>query len=243
MCTVVCAWDPAAAAPVRMMALRDEFSSRAFDDPDAWWPEQPDVIGGRDRQAGGTWCASAVSRGVTAVVLNRPERRQADAGAPSRGVLPLLGTRYGHGWREHVELAGMASFNLMIAGPERLMWWSYDGADLAEHELATGIHHVTPTGLVEGSVWAGRPLDDWAALDADALWDAWRAHVTGATPSPDQGAMIVRREIDGDVYETVFGQFIAGRPGVLRIDHARLPYRPQQWTTRQWSASDGRLSV
>ena len=29
-----------------------------FDDPAPWWPDLPDVYGGRDRTAGGTWCAT-----------------------------------------------------------------------------------------------------------------------------------------------------------------------------------------
>jgi hypothetical protein len=160
-------------------------------------------------------------------------------------VLPLLGTQYRQRWHEHLEIAGMASFNLMLVTPQRLTWWAYDGETLAEHELTPGVHHLTPTGRVADTAWAGRPLDDTAGLDGelDALWGRWRAEVTGTPPSADQGAMIVRRELDGDVYQTVFGQFIAARPGELRIDHARLPYREQPWTSRRWSASDGRLSV
>ena len=50
----------------------------------------PDVIGGRDRTAGGTWCASRVDTGVTALVLNRGQKRLASPGAASRGILPLL---------------------------------------------------------------------------------------------------------------------------------------------------------
>ena len=77
MCTVVTRW--AADEPLRILAVRDELVSRDFDDPDAWWPEQPGVIGGRDRQAGGSWCVTDVATGVTALVLNRIERRSRDA--------------------------------------------------------------------------------------------------------------------------------------------------------------------
>ena len=96
MCTVVVRWAPA--EPTRILALRDELTGREFDDPDRWWAELPDVVGGRDRTAGGTWCASRVSSGATALVLNRPQKRVADAAAPSRGVLPLLGVRYDADW-------------------------------------------------------------------------------------------------------------------------------------------------
>ena len=69
MCTVVVRWSPG--QPTQILALRDELTSRDFDDPGRWWPETPDVVGGRDRAAGGTWCASRVSTGTTALVLNR----------------------------------------------------------------------------------------------------------------------------------------------------------------------------
>src|SRR5436305_8112299 len=102
MCTVVVRWQPG--EPTRLLALRDELTDRAFDDPGEWWPQHPGVVGGRDRAAGGTWCASNVATGVTALVLNRPEKRTAAPGAPSRGVLPLLGVTHEHAWPEHLEL-------------------------------------------------------------------------------------------------------------------------------------------
>ena len=80
-------------------AIRDELMSRDFDEPGAWWPHQPGVVGGRDRQAGGSWCVSDVTSGVTALVLNRTERR---TGSPSRGVLPLLATAFGSSWPAEV---------------------------------------------------------------------------------------------------------------------------------------------
>src|SRR3954469_21553458 len=94
--------------PLRVLALRDELTSRPFDDPGRWWPELPDVVGGRDTVAGGTWCASDVGSGLTALVLNRPQKRLADPGAPSRGVLPLLAVEHRDDWPERVNVTGMA---------------------------------------------------------------------------------------------------------------------------------------
>src|SRR5437879_3598976 len=108
MCTVVVRWS--AGTPTQILALRDELTSRDFDDPYSWWPKQPDVIGGRDRSAGGTWCAVRISTGVTALVLNRPQKRIADPGAPSRGLLPLLGVDRETAWLASIDLTGMASF-------------------------------------------------------------------------------------------------------------------------------------
>ena len=48
---MVCRWQPAERWPVQILALRDELLSRAFDPPGQWWPEQPAVVGGRDRSS------------------------------------------------------------------------------------------------------------------------------------------------------------------------------------------------
>src|SRR5689334_1706711 len=137
MCTVVCRWSPE--ATVHLLAVRDEFVGREFDGPGPWWPDQPHVIGGRDRQAGGTWCACDVLSGSIAVVLNRPDRPIAQPGAASRGVLPLLALSHGTSWPEQLDLAPMASFNLMLVTRSALTWWTFDGTALVRTDLAPGV--------------------------------------------------------------------------------------------------------
>ena len=236
MCTVICRWSPGDAIPLRLLALRDEMAGRPFDPPGPWWPDSPDVIGGRDRRGGGTWCASDVTSGVTAVLLNRREKPAADARAPSRGVLPLLAVRAGRAWTEQVDVGPMAGFNLVLASPTALTWWSWDGADLVAHELAPGTHAFTPRGI------ADPPYDPrfvTAALGADdstrAVWGEWLEILDATEVSDDPLALFVRvvRE-DGDVFETVFGQFIAARPGRLRLDYALTPDRRPPWVTAEW---------
>lgn len=89
MCTVVLLIRPGHAWPVALAANRDERIDRAWDPPGAWWPDQPGVVAGRDRSAGGTWMG--INRhGVAACVLNRPGTLGPAAGKHSRGELPLL---------------------------------------------------------------------------------------------------------------------------------------------------------
>lgn len=89
MCTVILLSRPGEAWPVLIAANRDERLDRDWDPPGAWWPDHPDVVGGRDRSAGGSWMA--VSRaGVLAAVLNRPGSLGPAPGKRSRGELPLL---------------------------------------------------------------------------------------------------------------------------------------------------------
>ena len=224
MCTVVVRW--ASEAPVLVLALRDELVGRDFDDPGAWWPDQPRVIGGRDRAAGGSWCVTDVATGVTALVLNRPQRRLAAPGAPSRGVLPLLAAAHGRDWSEHVELNGMASFALVLAGPDALTEWVYDGTDLTCADLPAGTHMVTSGGAEDGK--ADRYLDAFAAQPSA---DAWRSLVAGREPQDDPAALVVRHATDDAVYATVFGQVIEARPGEATLTWSRTPWREAGWTT------------
>ena len=225
MCTVVVRWSPDAS--VLVLALRDELVGRDFDDPGAWWPDQPDVHGGRDRTAGGSWCVTDARSGVTALVLNRPQRRFAAAGAASRGVLPLLAAAHGRDWTSHLELDGMASFALVLAGPDALTEWEYDGQELASRELPPGVHMVTSGGAEDGK--ADRYLAEFAARPAA---DAWRELVVGRDPQDDPAALVVRHPTEGAVYATVFGQVIESRPGAVTLSWSRTPWIDDSWTTQ-----------
>jgi hypothetical protein len=225
MCTVVARWD--GCGQTQILALRDELTGRSFDDPAAWWPDLPDVVGGRDRLAGGTWCASRIGSGVIALVLNRPPKRIADPGAPSRGVLPLAGVRHGADWPSHVELAGMASFALVLATPERLVSWVFDGENLIREDHQPGTQMFTSGGAEDGK--AERYV---ATFDAADFPGGWRALVQSAPPADDPAALVVRHQRGDDVYATVFGQLIESHPGDLRIEYSREP-----WTAGSWVAA------
>jgi hypothetical protein len=248
MCTLVCRWQPDAALPVVMLALRDELRSREFDNPAGWWPEFPNVVGGRDRRAGGSWCVTDVACGTTAVVLNRPEKRTAAPGAPSRGALPLLATRHGSRWSDHVDVAAMAGFNLVLAAPDGLHWWSYDGQTLRDEPLPAGTAMFAPTGRVDPVLDArlltapsisATPADPFAAPPEQA-WRPWLDVVRQSRPTSERSGLLVRRAIADDSYETVFGQFLATAPGWLRVDFRRAvatdPGGP--WTTQCWPAPE-----
>jgi hypothetical protein len=248
VCTVVCRWSAGSDFPVQMLALRDELITRSFDLPGAWWPGEPDVIGGRDRQAGGSWCVSDVRRGVTGVVLNRPERREAAAGAPSRGVLPLLAVRHGQAWPQQLELDGMASFNLVLASPNALHWWAFDGELLSHKLLREGTYMFTPGGLLRSGLdprFGSSATAFSGDLDAATpqAWPQWLEVVNDAKPSEDPIDLLVRMPIDNDVFATVFGQFIAARPGALRLDQLPDPGSRAPWSTQLWRAEAAGISV
>jgi uncharacterized protein with NRDE domain len=222
MCTVVCRWSPG--ATVHLLAVRDEFVGREFDGPGRWWPQQSDVIGGRDRQAGGTWCACDVRTGAIAVVLNRPDRPQAQPGAASRGVLPLLALSHGMSWPKRLNLAPMASFNLMLVTTAALTWWSFNGDSLLRTDLLPGVHMAKPRGLVD------RP--DPRLTDPDR----WRAALAATEVRADPSGLLVRVERGAAVYASVFAQFITVTPGFVTIDHSRTPRQPDSFEHGEWRA-------
>lgn len=228
MCTVVVRWY--AGRPVQLLALRDELAGRDFDDPGRWWPDQPTVVGGRDRVAGGSWAVTDVTTGASALVLNRPERRLAEVGAPSRGVLPLLATRHGGDWPGQLDLSGMASFTLVLVEPDRLRLWAFDGERLTSSEPGEGTTMVTSGGAEDGK--ADRHL---AGFVAGSFPDGWRALVQAQPPADDLAALVVRHGLGDRVFATVFGQLLEVVPGRLRVSSSRTPWAPGSWVDGDWS--------
>ena len=230
MCTVVVRWS--ADQPPQILALRDELTTREFDDPGAWWPEHPGVVGGRDRVAGGTWCATDIGTGTTALVVNRPQRQVADPGAPSRGVLPLLAVASGASWTDHVALEGMATFALMLVTPSAVTTWDFDGDRLAATEHPEGTLMLTSGGP------ENRKADVHLKAFAEAGYpDGWRALVQSGPPTDDPAALVVRHEHEGQVYGTVFGELIDAMPGRLRLEYSRTPWLAEPWRTLELPAS------
>lgn len=210
--------------PVRILAIRDEFVSRAFDPPGAWWPDQPSVVGGRDRLAGGSWCVSDIETGVSALVLNRIERH---TGTPSRGVLPLAAVAAGAAWPERVDHTEMASFTLVLAGPDGVTAWTWNAAELRRHDLAAGLHVFTSRALDTGDEKAARLMPQFASTP-------WLEVVTAHPPADDRTALIVSHPFETDTYATVFGQLITASPGTLRVEHSRTPWAADTWVEQRW---------
>ena len=224
MCTVVVRWSDG--RPPQILALRDELVTRDFDDPGTWWPEFPSVVGGRDRTGGGTWCATRIDTGATALVVNRPQKPLADEGAPSRGILPLIAVEHGADWRSHVDLDGMASFALLLATPHRVTTWDFDGEALVTADHPEGTLMLTSGGP------ENRKADTHLAAFQDSSYPhGWRQLVQDGPPRDDPAALVVRHEQDGLVFGTVFGELIEAQPGRLRLEYSRQPWKRRPWRT------------
>jgi uncharacterized protein with NRDE domain len=85
MCLIVLAWRAAAEYPLVVAANRDEWRERPAE-PARWWPDHPELLAGRDLQAGGTWMG--ITRGGRfAAVTNFRDPSDKRSTARSRGGL------------------------------------------------------------------------------------------------------------------------------------------------------------
>ncbi len=190
VCTVVIDVDAVAGAGSRLLAVRDEDPQRPWDDLGEWWPERyPGVIGIHDRRAGGAWLAADPSRKRLAVLLNRadvlelPEDR-----VRSRGSLALESVA---GRSPQGDDLPMHGFNLLEVHPDGARVLSWDGAQLRETPVPSGVHMIAhddldDPGTARIAAWlprfaAARPHDDWTARWTEVLGDS-----TGLAPEDDR---------------------------------------------------------
>ena len=124
MCLILVAWQQHADFPLVVAANRDELHARPAERA-GFWKDHPDILGGRDLEAKGTWMG--VSRaGRFAAVTNYRGGRDADA-KESRGALV---TRYlldsSNAFIEVTEKSrnSYSGFNLLLADHNELWWLS-----------------------------------------------------------------------------------------------------------------------
>lgn len=181
MCTVILLSRPGTEWPLRLAANRDERLDRSWDPPGRYWTEQPDVLAGRDRTAGGTWLGVS-DGGVVAAVLNRSNSLGPAAGKASRGELPLLGLRHSSAASAAAHIGALDGsawrpFNLLLA--DRADTFFLRGTGAAEIDLVAltpGLHMVTALDVDDPASprtvrhlprFAGTDWSDWGRLLAD----------------------------------------------------------------------------
>jgi uncharacterized protein with NRDE domain len=85
MCLLVAAYDFHPDYRLVLVGHRDEFHARPTA-PLGWWPDSPDLLAGRDLEAGGTWLGLH-REGRLAVLTNFRGEGSQRPGTPSRGLL------------------------------------------------------------------------------------------------------------------------------------------------------------
>ncbi len=181
MCTLILLSRPGHAWPLLLAANRDEMLDRPWRKPAAHWPDQPDVLGGLDSLAGGTWLA-VNGAGVVAGVLNRAHALGPEAGRRSRGDLPLLALRHGSAMAAARAVAALdggeyRGFNLVVADGDAAFFVRGLGEGAIEAgALAPGLHMVTsadPDDMEHPRVSRHLPKFALAPVPEPPDWGVW----------------------------------------------------------------------
>ena len=140
MCIILVAWHAHPTYPLVVAANRDEFFSRPSAAA-AFWPDQPDVVAGRDLDAGGTWLG-LTRNGRFAALTNFRDPAGHRTKRRSRGqlVAGFLTDKSG----PEAYLQGVAAtagefngYNLLVGDRHSLAWFSN----------VTGQERLLPPGI------------------------------------------------------------------------------------------------
>jgi uncharacterized protein with NRDE domain len=141
MCLIAIAHLASARWPLVIAANRDEFLDRPARAAH-WWDDAPDVLGGRDLRAGGSWLA--VTRGGRfAMVTNVRGPAEAGPHTPSRGALVadfVRGSAAPLEYAQTVERERYAGFHLVVGAPGVV---AHVASDTEARVLAPGIFAVS----------------------------------------------------------------------------------------------------
>lgn len=120
MCLIVLSLGQHPEYPIILAANRDEFHARPTQAA-SWWPDKPDILGGRDLQAGGTWLALH-RNGRFATVTNFSDAKAPSAKLRSRGHLVtgfLESELSPSAYLKTIDENAHAGFNLIVGqGPD-----------------------------------------------------------------------------------------------------------------------------
>lgn len=156
MCLVVIAHRVHAGLPLLIAGNRDEFHARPTQDA-RWWPDQPNILGGRDLQAGGTWLA-VHRNGRFATVTNFRDAEPSVGNLSSRGELVtgfLQSSDSPIDYISAIDGERYGGFNLLVGNRRELAYLSNRDGDC--RVLSPGIYGVanatldTPWAKVERS--------------------------------------------------------------------------------------------
>ena len=150
MCTLLLAWQVDPARPLVVAANRDEFYARPAAAA-AFWQDAPQLLAGRDLQAGGTWLGVTREGRFAALTNVREPGLRAPPHAPSRGQLVadfLRGNSAPEDYLASLRPADYAGFNLVVGviGDRASLWYLSNRAGPARR-LGPGVYGVANAAL------------------------------------------------------------------------------------------------
>lgn len=199
-------------------ANRDEMIDRPWKPPGRHWPDRPEVVGGLDLLAGGSWLGIN-DWGVVAAVLNRHGSLGPAADRRSRGELVLEALDHADAVAaaealSHLDPAAYRTFNLIIADERGGFWLRHAGRTRIElHPLKDGLSMIAAGDLndlgtrrLELSLPAFRA---WPPPDPDRDdWSGWES-LLGSTRAPPGELETAAMRFRTDGYGTVSSAIIA----------------------------------
>lgn len=148
MCLIVLALGQHPELPLIIAANRDEFHVRPTQAA-GWWADRPDILGGRDLQAGGSWLAVHRS-GRFAMVTNFRDAAPPTPRALSRGRLItdfLDGDVSPQAYLDGIDEDAYAGFNLIVGDGDNVAYLS--NREPGRRDLAPGIYGLS-NALLDG---------------------------------------------------------------------------------------------
>ncbi|HEX2800090.1 MAG TPA: NRDE family protein [Thermoanaerobaculia bacterium] len=145
MCLIVLAWEASPKTRLAVAANRDEFFARRAA-PAAWWADAPDVLAGRDLEAGGTWLGITRKGRFAALTNFRDASAPKKDGAPSRGGLAADFLRGDAAAADYVAAVQPGAgryhgFNLIVSDGAEL--WSCSNVEGDPVRLAPGVRGLS----------------------------------------------------------------------------------------------------
>jgi len=255
MCLLVFAWQTAPEHPLIFAGNRDERHARNSA-PAGLWPDAPQVLGGRDLEAGGTWLGVTLA-GRFAVVTNYRDGLNPPKAPRSRGALTaafLAGdmgpAQYLESLRAHA--AEYGAFSLLVGDDHELHYFSNRGGQGGR--VTPGIHGLsnhlldTPWPKVQRTKARFTALLEQGAPTSGALFRllADRGEAADAElPDTGIGLELERRVSAPFVVNPVYGSRCSSvvylrRGGGLHFAERRFTPTGEAVETRHFQTADSR---
>lgn len=150
MCTLAVFSRTLPGLPLVVAANRDEFYGRPAEGP-TLLASEPQVVGGRDLVAGGSWLATS-ARGLVVGILNRRTGEPPDPSRASRGALCVALASCASLDEAVALLSSVATdehnpFNVLVADRARAVVAQNRSEGVVLHELPAGTHLLTNLDL------------------------------------------------------------------------------------------------
>lgn len=144
MCLIVFGWDVHPKYKLILAANRDEFYDRPTATAD-FWEDHPEVLGGRDLQAGGSWMTVS-KKGRISTVTNYRDLSNINPEAASRGALPVDFLLTNDTPLEYLQsvhpLADQYNgFNLLVGNPQEML--HYSNYERKVNPIKIGVHGLS----------------------------------------------------------------------------------------------------